>query len=101
MDEIEKFFYGILKTIHISWDPDKDILPTGPDHTVPQNEGYEAQFCFIHQKSDNRKNLDFLRYCECHGIHIKGLEYYQFQFYYYFFTKFAYFWTQFYLAFFN
>ena len=41
-------------------------------HTVPQNEGYEAQFRFIHQKSDNRQNFDCLRYCECHSIDKKG-----------------------------
>ena len=41
---------------------------------MPQNEGYEAQFRFIHQKSDNRQNFDCLRYCECHSIDKKGWE---------------------------
>ena len=35
MDKVEQFFYGVLTTIYLAWDPDKDpTMPTGPgrDH---------------------------------------------------------------------
>ena len=35
MDKIEELFYGVLTTIYLAWDPDKDpLMPTGPgwDH---------------------------------------------------------------------
>ena len=35
MDKIEELFYGVLTTIYVAWDPDKDpLMPTGPggDH---------------------------------------------------------------------
>ena len=53
MDEIEKFFYGILTTIHISWDPDKDNSATGPDrehHYLPPRT-LEKQITFCRQET--------------------------------------------------
>ena len=35
MEKIEELFYGVLTTIYLAWDPDKDpLMPTGPgwDH---------------------------------------------------------------------
>ena len=39
-----------------------------------QNEGYEGQFAFLHQKSDFGYNFKMFRCCEVHVIHIKGIE---------------------------
>ena len=43
-------------------------------YTVHQNEGYEGQFPFLHQKSDFGYNFKMFRCCEVHVIHIKGRE---------------------------
>ena len=54
MDEIEQFFYGILTTIYISWDPDKDLsMPTGPDqnyHYLPPKT-LEKHITYCRKKS--------------------------------------------------
>ena len=39
-----------------------------------QNEGYEGQFAFLHQKSDFGYNFKMFRCCEVYVIHIKGIE---------------------------
>ena len=53
MNEIEKLLYGILTIIHISWDPDKDKSPTGPDrdhHYLPPGT-LEKQITFCRQET--------------------------------------------------